>query len=140
MDQPSYTLQELKDWVFVHGYQALFDAWAGSGFKRMCAPSVDRLDSSKSYTFDNIRLVPWQENIDKIGLDNFRNPRSTNKSGVSGVHANKHAEYVSSKPWTVAFRVKGKRYYLGIFKTMEEAIAVRVKWMEENQQLLYPGL
>ena len=89
MDQPSYTLQELKDWVFVHGYQALFDAWAGSGFKRMCAPSVDRLDSSKSYTFDNIRLVPWQENIDKIGLDNFRNPRSTNKSGVSGVHANR---------------------------------------------------
>ena len=36
--------------------------WVNSGYKRDMKPSIDRLDNSRGYSFDNIRLVTFREN------------------------------------------------------------------------------
>lgn len=54
--------------VWVQGqllYQQLFDDWVASGNSRFSAPSIDRLDDYIGYTLTNIRLVVYQENLEK---------------------------------------------------------------------------
>jgi hypothetical protein len=45
----------------------LFRNYEESGFDRKLAPSVDRIDSSKGYELDNIRLITHLENS-RLGL------------------------------------------------------------------------
>lgn len=60
---PEYSLPELIDWVYKQpNWDELYQAYKDSDYDRMSAPSIDRLDSLKPYTFDNIRLVSWREN------------------------------------------------------------------------------
>ena len=66
---PTYSNKELVLWMYDHGYEALYNNWKSSGFERFLAPSCDRLDDSKGYSFDNIRLVTWKENFDKARAD-----------------------------------------------------------------------
>jgi hypothetical protein len=61
--QPAYTFDELKDWFISQpNFKKLWKAWKNSGYKKDLTLSVDRLDESKGYSFDNIRLVTWREN------------------------------------------------------------------------------
>jgi hypothetical protein len=83
MSPPDFTLVQLREWLMANGYEALYEAWKAADFVKRLAPSVDRLDSNKGYSFDNIRLVTWEENNSKVGLDHYRKPPCTNKSGVS---------------------------------------------------------
>ena len=66
---PEYTRAELTEWAFNQGLIELVTAWADSGYSKDLAPSVDRLDDSKGYSFSNIRLVTWQENNEKMYAD-----------------------------------------------------------------------
>ncbi len=43
-------------------FYMLFDTYKNSNFERKLAPSVDRIDSSKGYTLDNIEWVTMSEN------------------------------------------------------------------------------
>ena len=63
MELPNYTKQELKEWLYKNNFKSLYDNWVSSDFDKSKKPSVDRLDDFKSYSFDNIRLVTWAENI-----------------------------------------------------------------------------
>ena len=41
---PSYTRQELKEWLFSQSlFHELYDDWVSSGYKRNLKPSVDRV-------------------------------------------------------------------------------------------------
>ena len=62
MDLPNYTKEELKEWLYNNNFKKLYDNWVLSNFNKMMKPSVDRLDDYKPYTFENIRLVTWQDN------------------------------------------------------------------------------
>lgn len=67
---PSYTLKELRKWCFNQDlFHKLYDEWTLSGYEKMLVPSIDRLDNYKSYTFDNIRIVTWQQNFLQSGKD-----------------------------------------------------------------------
>ncbi len=67
---PSYTVEELREWCFAQPiFHELYDKWIASGYSKMQSPSCDRLDDYKPYTFDNLRLVTWQENKDKSHED-----------------------------------------------------------------------
>ena len=66
---PQYSRKELTVWAFNQGLVELVTAWADSGYSKDLAPSVDRLDDSKGYSFSNIRLVTWQENNEKMYAD-----------------------------------------------------------------------
>ena len=62
MELPNYTKQELKEWLYENNFKSLYDNWVSSGFDKSKKPSVDRLDDFKPYSFENIRLVTWEEN------------------------------------------------------------------------------
>ncbi len=62
MELPSYTKQELKEWLYKNNFKSLYDNWVSSSFDKSKKPSVDRLDDFKPYSFENIRLVTWDEN------------------------------------------------------------------------------
>ena len=54
----------LTAWAYANGFQKLWDAYVSSEYDQNLKPSIDRLDNSKPYTTDNIRLVTWRENLD----------------------------------------------------------------------------
>jgi hypothetical protein len=43
-------------------FHSLFAIWEDSGYDRKLTPSVDRIDSSRGYEFDNIEWVTHSEN------------------------------------------------------------------------------
>lgn len=61
---PSYSKQELADWLDLQDLNSLFNTWVKSGYNKNLSPSVDRIDSTQGYTLKNIRLVTWKENND----------------------------------------------------------------------------
>lgn len=62
---PKFTKVQLTKWLYDNGFQKLYDDWVNSGYNRWKKPSCDRLDDSKGYSFDNIRLTTWKANKDK---------------------------------------------------------------------------
>lgn len=66
---PNYSKEELREWLYINGFRALFDDWADSGYKKRMKPSCDRLDDNKGYSLDRLRLVTWGENKDKQSRD-----------------------------------------------------------------------
>lgn len=60
---PTYNRNQLIEYLNNHkDFQILFNHWVNSGYSRWLAPSLDRLDDSKGYSFDNIQLCTWSEN------------------------------------------------------------------------------
>ena len=63
---PTYTEKELIDkFINCPNYLALYAIWKASGFKSELAPSIDRLEDHKGYSFDNIQMITWAENNSK---------------------------------------------------------------------------
>jgi hypothetical protein len=62
MIPPVYSKKELTEWLYNNGFKKLFDNWKKNKFNKNHKPSVDRIDDFKHYSFDNIRLVTWEEN------------------------------------------------------------------------------
>ena len=63
---PDYTLNELIEWLKLQpNLTALWQGYQSSSHHRNFAPSLDRLDDSKPYTLNNLRLVTAHENIKK---------------------------------------------------------------------------
>ena len=60
---PTYSKELLHRWITAHViFQELYDNWIASNYEKDLVPSVDRLDDSKGYSFDNIQLMTWKEN------------------------------------------------------------------------------
>lgn len=54
---------EFYDWALRNStFHTLFEAYELSGYERKLAPSVDRIDSSLGYEFENIEFVTMSEN------------------------------------------------------------------------------
>lgn len=67
---PKYSLTELRIWMLSQDiFHELFKEWVDSEKQEMKIPTCDRLDNTKGYTFDNIRIVTLQENLKQAGLD-----------------------------------------------------------------------
>jgi len=63
---PSYTKEEFKKWILSNPmFDILYSKWVKSGFKMSEIPSVDRIDDSKGYSFDNIQLMTFKDNNKK---------------------------------------------------------------------------
>ena len=61
---PKYTIDELIVWVNNQSrFMNIHKEWVLSGYLSTLSPSIDRLDITKGYSFDNIELVTWDENL-----------------------------------------------------------------------------
>jgi hypothetical protein len=99
---PGYSKDELKEWLLKQDkFNNLFIEWEKSGYFNMLKPSIDRLDDSKGYSFDNIMVMTWGENKQK-GHDDIRNGKL--RHGVNpqkaiiqyDIHDNIVKEFVSA--------------------------------------------
>lgn len=60
---PGYSKKQLVDWMVANGLEALYQRWASKDYPKDLKPSCDRLDDSKPYRLDNLRLTTWSENF-----------------------------------------------------------------------------
>lgn len=75
---PKYSQEELKQWLLnKKKFHKLYAIWVTSSYDTNLKPSVDRLDDSRGYSFDNIQLMTWAENKAKGHLD-MRNGKLIN--------------------------------------------------------------
>ena len=54
------TKGEFVGWLYRNGFVKMFKRWKSSGFNTKLAPSIDRVDPRRGYSFDNMRLVVWE--------------------------------------------------------------------------------
>ena len=73
-----YTKSEFHQWLYENNFKKLYSEWVESSYATNMKPSVDRLDDYRGYSFANIRLVTWQENLEHHASDRRS---GTSKSG-----------------------------------------------------------
>ncbi len=99
----------------------LFLEWAfNNGYKD--GLTIDRIDSSKPYCPDNCR---W---ADYYVQEQNRGPQKRNKLGILGVCPHTDGYY------RAYIQRYGKRKHLGVFRTVEEAVAARKKAEEKFER------
>jgi hypothetical protein len=106
--------------IFKKDYQAhrLAFLWMTGSFP---ASEVDHINGVRDDNrWGNLRAVTPTQNA-----QNQRLP-SNNKSGVIGVHWNKQANR-----WCARIKVNGRVVHIGLFSTLEEAVAARAKANEK---------
>ncbi len=65
--KPDYSKKEFIEWALTKTqFTSLYSNWVNSNYQKLLSPSFDRLDDSIGYSFDNLRLVVWEENRDKL--------------------------------------------------------------------------
>ncbi len=69
-DNPDFTKYELLLWMETQTcFNKLFTDWQNSGYEKTLTPSIDRKNNSLNYSFENIQLVTWRENLDNAIID-----------------------------------------------------------------------
>jgi len=63
---PQYSREELYEWAYQNRYEQLYLQWKSHNFPKSLAPSIDRLNDSLGYSLQNIQLVTWDENNQKM--------------------------------------------------------------------------
>jgi len=69
---PEYSLQGLIDWCREQeNFKRLYGVWVHSNYNKKLRPSIDRINDSIGYCYENIQLMTCEENIQK-GRDDRR--------------------------------------------------------------------
>lgn len=58
-----------KNFDNLNVFLAIYFDWASNGFNRWDSPSIDRIDSTKGYTADNIQWLSFANNCEKNHKD-----------------------------------------------------------------------
>ena len=83
---PIYTNAELSEWLLNDWlFDLLYNNWVNCGYIKNMIPSVDRLDDTKGYSFENIQLMTWGENDAKQSADT-RSGKLRHKALLNGGH------------------------------------------------------
>ena len=63
---PNYSITQFQEWALSSKkYNELYDNWVKSKYEKKLAPSPDRIDDYKPYTFDNLQWMTWGNNDNK---------------------------------------------------------------------------
>lgn len=88
-EKENFTNVEFLEWIMNHDdYRRLYTEYINNDRDRNIAPSVDRLDDYKSYSFDNIRLTTWKNNKDKYNSDRLIGKNTKQSKPVIGITIN----------------------------------------------------
>lgn len=102
--------------VYIEFSREEFKAWCAQHLElilKLKRPSVDRIDSHKNYSLQNIQIVELSVNIKRktTGSAYLNGPKSTKQRGVRKV----------GKKFEARITYKQKEKYLGVFDTFEKA-------------------
>lgn len=79
-EPPEYSKEEFLNWCFTNlTFHNIFKDWVKNNFEKDLAPSIDRIDDYKGYSFDNIRVCRFRENYLRSHMD-IRNGINTKTS------------------------------------------------------------
>lgn len=101
-----FTQPEYKEWCLNNKKQIL----------SLKKPSIDRIDTTKNYSLDNIQVIELKENVGKkrFGCRYINGPLENTPRGVSK----------SGNKWRARISFKSKETHLGTFNSKEEALEV----------------
>jgi len=69
LEKPEWNLQELREFLKNNEkFVSLYNCWVSSNYLSELRPTIDRVDSSKGYTWKNIQIMTWEDN-DKKGCE-----------------------------------------------------------------------
>jgi hypothetical protein len=99
---PSYTINELRLWILNNPeFNKIYQEWIDSGYKKNNRPSIDRLDNNLGYSFDNIRLTNWNENVKAAAYDSKHGigPCGIKCKGIiqKNIKGEEVAQYISTR-------------------------------------------
>ena len=86
-ERPLYTKKEFVD-KFINDldYMRHYYSWVISNYSKDYAPSFDRKDDYKGYSFDNIQIMYWFENNNKGSLDVKEGRNNKHSKAVTGTN------------------------------------------------------
>ena len=86
-EELNFTLKEFQE-KYIENYDFLraYNVWVKSGYEYYKKPSVDRIDPDKSYFFDNMEFMTWEENRRKGEAERSRITTSVSMFDLSGKH------------------------------------------------------
>lgn len=59
-----YSFKEFRSWCLNKSdFNRIYQDWADSGYLKNLKPSIDRIEETKPYAINNIRVVTWVENL-----------------------------------------------------------------------------
>lgn len=93
------------------------------GWFKGCGLQIDRIDNSKGYAPDNIKLSGPSENA-----FNTRRLQKNNTSGYRGVHF-----IEESQKFMAYITVNRKRFHLGLHKDIKDAVSARNRFIAKNK-------
>ena len=71
--------EDFKQWAASDEYLTMYNTWKDSGFDRKLAPTVDRKDSTKGYTVDNMRWLTHSENSSLGSKSQWKQKKEANE-------------------------------------------------------------
>jgi hypothetical protein len=79
---PLLSNQEFREFTLNNqDYHRLFNNWVESGYNHKLSPSIDRIESTKGYTLDNIRWVTHSVNS-SLGSKNLQKKKFNDLTGL----------------------------------------------------------
>ncbi len=89
---PAYSKEQLSKWLFSQQlFFDLYDAWVASDYDRLLKPSCDRLVESEPYTFKNIELKTYGENLE----ESYKIARSGDRSGRPVIQLDLNGNFIN---------------------------------------------
>lgn len=79
LDKDLLSKEEFYQWANSEQYLKMHKTWTDSGYERGLCPTVDRIDSNKGYTLENIRWLTHSENS-SLGAINKKNINKIKKA------------------------------------------------------------
>ena len=59
---PEFTFEEFVKWCYENDFLSLFTEWKDNNYIESLSPSIDRINPSIGYVFENMRLITWEGN------------------------------------------------------------------------------
>ncbi len=71
-------------------YIVQYNVWKANNYSRRFVPSIDRIDSAKHYSLDNIQIVPFYQNASRATLGRKQSEQHIKKRSEALIEYNKN--------------------------------------------------